>query len=147
MTGSTEGKAINANILIFLSESEGRFSISQRQFLPFCCWSSVSGHFGRYVPNREVQVHCTSQACCLLQSLQPCGCLFSKRLFFPSSTFAWSHQRPYHLVPTATLHKQTNTPGLSSGGSVRNRNTFLTRIIGLSSLEICKRNVIWYNTL
>ena len=42
----------------------------------------------------------------------------------PPSTATQVHQRPHHLVLTASLRKQTDTPGHLSGGSVRNKQIF-----------------------
>lgn len=144
MAGSTEGKAINPTHFFF--------SLRVKEDSAFHRGSSVLS---------VASVQWTLEDACqmgkskctafpkLAISRSPCNpvAASSPKDLLSSSTSTWSHQCPYHLVPTATLHKQINTPGHSSRGSVRNRNRFLTRIIGLSSLQICKRNAIWYNTL
>lgn len=80
----------------------------------------------------------------LTTSCSPCNPAAAsppKDLLAPS-TATQVLQHPYRLVLTASLHNETNTPGHSSGGSIRNRNRFLSRLIGLPSLQIHKRIVI-----
>lgn len=145
MSGSTEDKAISANILPFLSENERRLSISQRQFLPSCCWALAVDTLEDTCQTGSPSALCFPS---LLSPAQPATLWLSlpQKTFFSSSTPTRSHQRPYHLVPTAILHKPI--PQDTHLEVVSETEThFLASIIGLSSLQICKRNVIWCNTL